>query len=527
MSFEKPLKFRHLLLIVITVFITTGFFCAYGEDFVIDGVYEAAIDLPRILFLLKRDANGAPLEYEGNFELNYAFLDTGASGVLLSKETADALGISLENGAQYVDAGVGGDEYFDVSEPLYIGTLDYNSPSPNDVNTYLMNDQWHLQIRQDYADPFIGAIDVLGMPSMAGKIAVLDLSKVSNFEYFTADVIEGSSSNIPPVDIKVALRYEKYIMPDNPQNIPPLPVLGYNPVIDNITVDYNGISSKGNWLFDTGGTISLMSVKQGAALGLTDDLGEPIIPVDFNAAIGGIGGSVTLPGFQINSLTVPTLNGFNMVFKNTRVCVHDIGYVDAATGETVILDGVFGSNFLCPSANISTLDIRDTPFKKIVINNIEGTLGFDVNDIYYVPVCGDANHPYPVGDLTGNCKVDFYDLEILGNNWLNTNCSLENNYCNGGDIDKKGQVDLTDYVLLANNWGKALFDNPCGTANNPRPDGDLDHNCRVDILDINILADEWLNDCNWLNYNCRGADLIPDHITNLSDFGIMANQLSK
>ena len=35
-----------------------------------------------------------------------------------------------------------------------------------------------------------------------------------------------------------------------------------------------------------------------------------------------------------------------------------------------------------------------------------------------VPQCGDANHPYPVGDLNHDCKVNFLDLAIFAMHWL-------------------------------------------------------------------------------------------------------------
>ena len=38
--------------------------CAVAEDFVLDGMFEAAVDLPRIMFLLKRDPNGEPRSEE-------------------------------------------------------------------------------------------------------------------------------------------------------------------------------------------------------------------------------------------------------------------------------------------------------------------------------------------------------------------------------------------------------------------------------------------------------------------------------
>jgi hypothetical protein len=34
------------------------------------------------------------------------------------------------------------------------------------------------------------------------------------------------------------------------------------------------------------------------------------------------------------------------------------------------------------------------------------------------PVCGDAQHPYPIGDLDQNCKVNFKDFAIFALHWL-------------------------------------------------------------------------------------------------------------
>lgn len=34
------------------------------------------------------------------------------------------------------------------------------------------------------------------------------------------------------------------------------------------------------------------------------------------------------------------------------------------------------------------------------------------------PYCGDANHPYPAGDLNHDCRVNLLDLAILASHWL-------------------------------------------------------------------------------------------------------------
>lgn len=485
------------------------------EDFEIEGTYEAAIDLPRILFLLKHSPNEPPIPVDGVFELNYAFLDSGASGILLSRETAEIMQIAIDGNAQFVDTGIGGDEYFDVSEPLYIGTADYEAADPYDPDIYHLYSQWQFQVSKEYVEFPLGPLDVLGVPVMAGRTAVLrpitNIDLEGDWPYFTADIKDPNDPNIPETDFQVALRFEKYINPSNPLNLPPLPVLAYNPVIDNITVEYNGVSSTGNWLFDTGGTVSVISVSQGMALGLVDAEGEPIVPVDFNVPIGGIGGEVELPGFIIDKLSVPTLSGFNLVFINARVCVHDIGILDEDSGDFLILDGVFGDNFICASIDLETWDISTTPFDNIVIDTQNALLGFDVNSDFPLPTCRFT-------DLNSDCSVDMDDLLILSQHWLQADCNSNNNFCNGGDIDRNGEVDFDDYIILADDWHSRKCQYPCGSEKNPRPGADLTRDCNVDIYDLEIIVEEWLNLCNWLNWNCRGGDFERDGILNFKDF---------
>lgn len=495
-------------------------------DLVIDPVYEAAADLPRVYFLFKRDPNGAALEYEGEFVLNYGFLDTGASGVLMSLETRNAMGIIADPNAQFVDTGVGGDQYFDVSEPIYVGLAGYETPDPYDTDAYELFGPWRMQLTQEPADPLIGEIDLLGIPLMAGKTTVLNSGATNTgLDYFSADVKDANDPTIPKVDFNVALRFEKYIYPSNPANVPPLPVLAYNPVIDNIVADNEGVSSVGDWLLDTGATASLISISQAASLGLTDIWGEPVVTPDFYLTIGGIGGMVEIPGYYIDSLTVPTLAGYNIVYKNAPVAVHDIAVFDEDTGDFTILDGVFGSNFLCLSAKIEMgipVDLAPTCFDKIIIDTRNALLGFSVFEECPLP-CGDANHPAPEADLTGDCKVNFADVAVLGENWLASGCTETNDFCSGADLYADGRVDMLDYAELAAQWLDSTFGYPCGCAENPWPAGDLDRNCVVDLNDMRILTAEWLSSCDWLNWNCRAADFDGSGSVTFTDYSTLTS----
>jgi serine protease len=56
------------------------------------------------------------------------------------------------------------------------------------------------------------------------------------------------------------------------------------------------------------------------------------------------------------------------------------------------------------------------------------------------------------GDITGDCRVDLADLEILAQHWLEGDCAAANGFCNGADINQSGFVDLEDFATLSVNW---------------------------------------------------------------------------
>ena len=273
--------------------------------------------------------------------------------------------------------------------------------------------------------------------------------------------------------------------------------------------------------------MSLISVEQGMKFGLVDANGDPLVTPAFEAAIGGIGGQVTIPGYIIDNLIVPTLSGYNLIFKNARLGVHDIGVFDESAGDFIILDGVFGSNFLCATMEIETLDFAGTIFEHVIIDTPNALLGFDVNDIYTIPRCGDANHPRPAGDITGDCRVNLLDTQQMALHWLSTGCTALNQFCGGSDLSRNGTVNFIDYNYIASDWHKSSLSAYCGDIENPWLTGDFNRDCSIDWLDIRIAADEWLNSCDWLNWNCRGADLNGDNFLNFTDMAGAASKLGQ
>ncbi len=372
-------------------------FCAETE-LVLDGVCEAALDIPRISFVLKREANGPSMNVADEFSLNWAFLDTGASGVLLSRQTAVDMKLAVEPNAAFVDVGIGGEEYFDVSQPVYIGLGDFEQMGSPERTAYKVQGPGRVQVRRSDAALMGEAIDVMGMPVMAGKIFVLDSGATNEGGFFAACIKERGDPSIPKSDIVVSLRFENFLNTTNPKNKGPLPSLSFNPVIDNVVASYGGNSSRGNWLLDTGATVSLISTEQAQKLGLINKQGTPLVKQAFSLPIGGVGATVQVPGFEIDKLSIPAVSGSNLVFRKARIGVHDIKYFNEKTGKFATLDGVFGSNFLCASAKLEgfspenifatifkndaswDIDIRETAFDKVVLDMETGRLGLDVKN---------------------------------------------------------------------------------------------------------------------------------------------------
>lgn len=370
-----------LFLLALVSILYAGFPAAYAEDIILSGVYEAALDLPRIYFLLKRDPQTASLPRSEDVEAHYAFLDTGASGILLSKETADLFGVQADPKARFFDVGVGGREVFHVSEPLYVGLAGFETSNPQAEAAYRYLGPGRLQIKTQSAGFLQEALDIIGMPMLMGRIVVLHAGATNELGYFAAEVRDPGDSRLPKMACEVPLRFVKFFQLADPNNIPPLPTLTCNPVIDHILLTYRDKQTRGDWLLDTGATVSFISVKQAQLLGLVDEKGTPLKKPDFSLPMGGIGNMIQISGFEIDRLAVPTSSGSHLIFTKARIGVHDIEYFDEDKGQRAVLDGVFGSNFLCASAKMEGLlpsEIGQTVFNYIVLDLQKGWIGFNL-----------------------------------------------------------------------------------------------------------------------------------------------------
>ena len=435
------------------------------------------MDIPRIMFLLRNTADGQPLSYEGEFLPNFAYFDTGASGILISKETAEAIGLPINPIALFTDTGVAGDEYFDVSEPVFVEIAGYGE---EDLTAYTPVGQFNLQVAQENIPDdmaiLMSPIDLIGMPTMMGKIVVFHSSDTNfdigdilggfstapapsqndtiqpnstmdiwddifgggggdefNLGYFTAWIHEAGDPEIPTADFEIPIRFERFFNEGSIKNIAPEPIMAYNPVISDITISNTQGSSTGTWLFDTGAQLSIISSDQAYILGFIDEDGELTREPDFETAVGGVGGIVDIPGFIVDEVRIPTLQGYDLVYNNVQLAIHDIGVFDEKNNQYKFLDGVFGSNFLAATFDSTTLDVTMTPFDNIIFDTIEGKIGFDVNPEFPVPttiegVYGTSQNPYHYEDLNRDEVYDFKDLFIFTDHWL-SECTIMNWNC--------------------------------------------------------------------------------------------------
>jgi hypothetical protein len=392
------------------------------------GVLPAALDQPRVNAVLRRSPTGPPLTFDIFGEQGYnieAFFDTGASGTLLSEQTAELLEIARlrwpdQPGGQLVefeDVGVAGSDIFNVSEPLYIGLAPYLEPLQEvPLQSYTQNfGPIRMQISPPSQDPLLEGLDIFGMPTMTGKVVVMDPKPT---DWFSAGELLGTmhtfvynpgapfnpltpetNPGIPSVDRHIELSYGSF---DRFTSISPAgapgptlrtnPFIGPNPVLQldpnppaddtpGITITMGNQSSTGSWLLDTGAAASMISTEQAARLHVRYRAGtqgtenpkleifDPVnpnqpgtlIPDQFSLPIGGIGGTTTPAGFYLDSLLLRTQEGNaadvndpnHVRYLGAPVLVADISLQDPNTQETITLDGIFGMNMLVGTASFT------------------------------------------------------------------------------------------------------------------------------------------------------------------------------
>jgi hypothetical protein len=405
----------------------------------IEGVLPASMDQPRIYVAIARDAKSKPLaakggaaggladilgealgekkrrpaageaggeEELGTFAVD-AFLDTGASGIMLSKPTAEALGIApmkTRDGqpVTFYDVGVGGMESFLVTDAFVLRTCDYGGNTDgDDLARYAPPAApLRLKIRESSGlmDELTGGLDVVGMPIMMNRVMVVDARPLAKYEKLRTSLVPPGDKSIPAVDSTIALTYVDYarftqLKPAGAPSVTlaPNPMIGPSPFVKGdatkpIAMTHGGKSTTLTMLLDTGAASSMISSRKARELGIEvgDDGRLTNVPAkaQFMLPIGGIGGTKNVNGFFVDAVVMPVVKGEPIRYVKAPVLVLDISVRDEKSGEQFTLDGVLGMNYLVASASISTGltgagldDMHDGAFDQIVIDHVKKTLG--------------------------------------------------------------------------------------------------------------------------------------------------------
>jgi hypothetical protein len=72
-------------------------------------------------------------------------------------------------------------------------------------------------------------------------------------------------------------------------------------------------------------------------------------------------------------------------------------------------------------------------------------------------ICEGTNYPrfvwqIPVGDFVCPDDITIDDFLFFMEHWLDDNCDLSNDYCEGTDLDQSGTVDVNDLEIFFKNW---------------------------------------------------------------------------
>lgn len=83
----------------------------------------------------------------------------------------------------------------------------------------------------------------------------------------------------------------------------------------------------------------------------------------------------------------------------------------------------------------------------------------DIDAVSDVSACGDYKHPFPIGDISKDCRVNLHDVAMLADNWHRS--------CPGGTGDVAGDingdcvVNDQDMIMLKDHWMECVWWNDC------------------------------------------------------------------
>ncbi len=384
-----------------------------------------ALDQPRVAVELFSDAGATQSFGPGTF--NTFLLDTGATSTLAvgnAVEEMAAAGYLVEG--SYEEQGVAGTAVFDVSASYRI---DF---AGSDGLRQTMHDQ-HILSNPDIN--FGGFHGIIGMTGMLGRATELDMTGWSGgINWDQPDDLYMKvrfHDTVPEPAPEAALRFSvtAELVDFTPQGEPPLPDAAPLPFVE-MTASRGTRRSTGQFVFDTGGQMSIISTAMAAELGIDPEQDAvAILPIE------GVGGSTEMPVVSFDRMMLPTEEGVELTWTDLSIGVLDIHpALDGIFGSDLLTSGWFEAVFASGADGYierAHLDFIDT-------GDGVGSLQFDLRaglDQVLIP-----------GDLTGDGVVGGADLAIMLANLGQPATEAQ------GDLTLDGRVGMRDISVLLRNW---------------------------------------------------------------------------
>ncbi len=328
-------------------------------------------------------------------------LDTGANTTLVFQTAVTDMrefDPKYETDGLFEEIGVGGTSFFDISIPYrfdFSGNIDFERNTLQDVSV----------ISRATSDISIfGPWGITGMPAMTERITTLDFTPWTTLEDFDLFMQTGFSEDVPePAGPRYTISVDNRISFDAEHGLVEgdnLPMWADLPFFTTELKNNENLAA-GNFLFDTGAQVSIISSRLAFDLGLDSNSDGLLNELDANFArqetVGGIGGTTTVPVFLIDEAHVQTDQGSDLVWTDLQWLVLDIVEgIDGVFGFDNMTSGwieAFGVDGQSGYLMQSHLDFRGWEANGV------GKIHFDVNPDLHTRV--DPNGPGAVVDELG------------------------------------------------------------------------------------------------------------------------------
>jgi hypothetical protein len=274
-----------------------------------------------------------------------------------------------------------------------------------------------------------GVNGIVGMPAMVGKVVTLDTghwAELAGLDPFDPDFLDRFLELIPlQVQFSQSLpasNGHRYSVPIRAKTFhvmgdDPLPAESPIPFVE-MTVGNGNKRATGQFILDTGASISFISTDIAIALGL-DTNGDSVVNSQdeqyFDTVeIGGIGGIVGVPLFAIDSYSVTTEQGVDLVWnleQSLSVLILDIHPdIDGVFGAELISSGWFSfveEEEQVDPDGLGPLQQTHFDFREFFADDDLGKIYFDLTPSF------DVVQPAPLpGDFNKDGIVDAADYTV-------------------------------------------------------------------------------------------------------------------